>query len=155
MEFQSRLDVFEPDDLTALVCIDVPEVQRIVVDQLTSLNYKMHTGLFLEDIMLKLRAHVYDVVLISEHFNAGDIASNAIVAAAIDAPSAQRRKQFIVAIGSSLVTNDELQAFQYSVDLVVGIADVVNLRPVLRRGVARMQEFYGPFREVLKGEGFA
>jgi CheY-like chemotaxis protein len=155
MEFQSRLDVFEPGDQTALVCIDVPEVQRIVVEQLTSLNYKMHTGLFLEDILLKLRAHTYDVVVISEHFNGGDIGSNAIIAAAIEEPSEQRRKQFIVAVGSSLVTNDELQAFQYSVDLVVGIADVINLRPVLRRGVARMQEFYGPFRDALKAEGFA
>src|SRR4051812_44505324 len=155
MEFQSRLDLFEPGDLTALVCVDVPEVQRILVDQLTALNYKIHTGLFLEDILLKLRAHVYDVVIISEHFNASDISSNPIVAAAIAAPAEQRRKQFLVAVGSTLVTNDELQAFQYSVDLVVNLADVVNLRPVLRRGVARMNEFYTPFREALNAEGFA
>jgi hypothetical protein len=155
MEFQSRLDLFEPDDLTSLVCVDVPEVQRILVDQLTVLNYKIHTGLFLEDILLKLRAHVYDVVIISEHFNASDIASNPIVAAAIAASSEQRRKQFIVAVGSTFNTNDELQAFQYSVDLVVNLADVVNLRPVLRRGVIRMSEFYAPFREALASEGFA
>jgi hypothetical protein len=155
MEFQSRLDLFEPGDLTAIVCVDVPEVQRIVVDQLTALNYKIHTGLFLEDILLKLRAHAYDVVIISEHFNASDILSNPIVAAAVAAPAEQRRRQFLVAIGSTLMTNDELQAFQYSVDLVVNLADVVNLRPVLRRGVARMNEFYTPFREALSAEGYA
>jgi hypothetical protein len=154
-EFQSRLDLFEPGDLTAIVCVDVPEVQRIVVDQLTALNYKIHTGLFLEDILLKLRAHAYDVVVISEHFNGGDIATNPIIAAAITAPAEQRRKQFLVAVGSTLVTNDELQAFQHSVDLVVNLSDVVNLRPVLRRGVARMHEFYTPFREALTAEGFA
>jgi hypothetical protein len=135
--------------------VDVPEVQRILVDQLTTLSYKIHTGLFLEDILLKLRAHVYDVVVISEHFNASDIGSNPIVAAAISAPAEQRRKQFIVAVGSTLVTNDELQAFQHSVDLVVNLADAVNLRPVLRRGVIRMNEFYTPFRDALVAEGFA
>lgn len=155
MEFQSRLDLFEPGDLTALVCVDVPEVQRIMVDQLTTLNYKIHTGLFLEDILLKMRAHTYDVVIISEHFNASDISSNPIIAAAVSAPAEQRRRQFLVAIGSTLNTNDELQAFQHSVDLVVNLADVVNLRPVLRRGVLRMSEFYAPFREVLSAEGFA
>lgn len=155
MEFQSRLDLFEPGDLTALVCVDVPEVQRIVVDQLTALNYKIHTGLFLEDILLKLRAHAYDVVIISEHFNASDMESNPIITAAVAAPAEQRRKQFIVAVGSSLATNDELQAFQHSVDLVVNLADVVNLRPVLRRGVVRMNEFYAPFRDALAAEGFA
>jgi hypothetical protein len=154
MEFQSRLDLFESGDQTALVCVDVPEVQRIVVDQLTTLNYKIHTGLFLEDIVLKMRAHVYDVVVISEHFNASDMASNPVVLAAIAAPSEQRRRQFLVALGSSLVTNDEMQAFQFSVNLVVNLSDVVNLRPVLRRGVVRMNEFYLPFREATKGEGW-
>jgi len=153
MEFQSRLDLFEPGDTTALVCVDVPEVQRIVVDQLTALSYKIHTGLFLEDILLKMRAHAYDVVVISEHFNATDMMSNPIVAAAVNAPAEQRRKQFLVAVGSTLTTNDEMQAFQYSVDLVVNLSDVVNLRPVLRRGVMRMNEFYTPFREAMKAEG--
>lgn len=155
MEFQNRLDVFEPGDQTALVCLDVPEVQRIIVDQLTALNYKIHTGLFLEDILLKMRAHIYDVVIISEHFNASDIVSNPIIAAAVAAPAEIRRKQFLAVIGSGLTTNDELQAFQHSVDLVVGLADAVNLRPVLRRGVMRANEFYAPFREVQKAEGVA
>ena len=155
MEFQNRLDIFEPGDLTALVCTDVPEVQRLVVDQLTALNYKIHTGLFVEDILLKLRAHTYDVVLISENFAATDIGSNPILAEATGAPAAQRRKQLLVLIGSSVSTNDELQAFQHSVDLVVNLADVMNLRPVLRRALLRTQEFYAPLQESLKAAGMA
>ncbi len=155
MEFDNRLDIFEPGDLTALVCADVPEVQRLVVDQLTSLNYKLHTGLFVEDILLKLRAHTYDVVVISENFAATDIESNPIINEAIGAPSGQRRKQLLVLIGSSFLTNDELQAFQNSVDLVVNLADVMNLRPVLRRALLRAQEFYAPFHESLKVSGLA
>jgi CheY-like chemotaxis protein len=150
MEIQNRLDLFEPGDQTALVCIDVPEIQRLVVDQLSALNYKMHTGLFVEDILLKLKAHTYDVVLISEHFNATDLETNAILSALVNLPPINRRKQIIVLIGSSLSTNDELQAFQHSVDLVVNLADVVNLRPVLRRGVLRKSEFYAPLQEALK-----
>lgn len=155
MEFQTRLDIFDPGDLTALVCTDVPEVQRLVVDQLTSLNYKIHTGLFIEDILLKLRSHVYDVVLISENFAATDLATNPILREATGAPSSQRRKQLLVLIGSSALTNDDLQAFQYSVDLVVNLADVMNLRPVLRRALLRTQEFYTPFQEGLKAAGMA
>jgi CheY-like chemotaxis protein len=155
MEFQNRLDIFEPGDLTALVCTDVPEVQRLVVDQLTSLNYKLHTGLFVEDILLKHGAHAYDVVVISENFAATDLESNPILNQAIRAPAEQRRKQLLVLIGSSLQTNDELQAFQHSVDLVVNLADVMNLRPVLRRALLRMQEFYAPLHESLKVAGMA
>ncbi len=151
----NRLDFFELGDRTALVCLDVPEIQRIVVEQLGELGYKIHTGLFIEDILLKLRAHAYDVVIVSEHFNATDSASNPIIATAIDAPSAQRRKQFIAVLGSSFNTGDEMQAFTASVDLVIGLADVVNLRPILRRGVNRAQEFYAPFNEALRAAGGA
>jgi hypothetical protein len=150
---ENRFDLFEPGDLTALVCVDVPEMQRLVVDQLTKMSYKLHTGMFVEDILLKLRAHTYDVVVISEHFNANDLSTNPVVAEAIAAPPAQRRKQCLVIIGASLSTNDELQAFQYSVDVVINLADVVNLRPVLRRAVNRMQEFYAPLNEAIKGAG--
>ena len=125
MEHQNRLDLFEPGDQTALVCLDVPEVQRIVVDQLTALGYKIHTGLFVEDVLLKLRAHVYDVVVVAEHFNAADVATNPILMEAVEASPDQRRRQLIVVVGSSFATNDETEAFQNSVDLVVGLADVV------------------------------
>jgi len=155
MEIQNRFDVFEPGDHTALVCLDVPEVQRIVVDQLVQMGYKLHTGLFVEDILLKLRTHTYDVVIISEHFNASDIETNPILSAALNAPADQRRNQIIVLLGASFVTNDEMQAFQHSVDLVVGLADVVNLRPVLRRATLRAQEFFGPLQEALKAAGRA
>jgi CheY-like chemotaxis protein len=153
MEIQNRFDIFEPGDLTALVCLDVPEVQRIVVDQLVQLGYKLHTGLFVEDILLKLQTHVYDVVIVSEHFNATDIETNPILQTAINAPTEQRRNQIIILVGASFATNDEMQAFQHSVDLVVGLADVVNLRPVLRRTTLRAQEFFGPLQEALKVAG--
>ena len=67
-EFETRFDIFEPGDLTALVCIDQPEYQQQIVDQLSSMDYKIHVGLFAEDISLKLKTHVYDVVVIDEHF---------------------------------------------------------------------------------------
>jgi len=155
LEFANRLDIFEPGDLTAIVCTDVPEVQRLLVDQLTQLNYKIHTGLFVEDILLKLRAHAYDVILITENFAATDIETNPILQEATRAPAHQRRKQLIVLIGSSVNTNDELQAFQHSVDLVVNLSDVMNLRPVLRRALLRTQEFYAPYTDALKSVGMA
>ena len=153
MQIQNRFDIFEPGDLTALVCLDVPEVQRIVVDQLVQLEYKLHTGLFVEDILVKLRTHAYDVVIVSENFNAFDAETNPILRAATNAPTEQRRNQIIVLVGASFVTNDEMQAFQHSVDLVIGLADVVNLRPVLRRATLRSQELFGPYIEALKAEG--
>jgi hypothetical protein len=133
--------------------MDEAEVQRAVVDALSQLNYRIHTGLFAEDISLKLRAHTYDVVAIYETF-AGSIAEgNPVLLETMRIPSTQRRNQIVVLVGPNMITNSEIQAFQYSVDLVVSVSDLANFKPVLRRGVARHQEFYRKFNECLRMAG--
>ncbi len=144
-----RFDFFEPGDKTALVCLDVPEMQRLAVEQLDQLGYKIHTGLFLDDSILKLRAHPYDVVVVTEHFNGLDLGNHAILHEAAHAPAAQRRKQTFVLIGAGFSTNDELQAFAMSVDLVIGLGDLQNLKPVVRRAAQRQTDFYATLQETV------
>lgn len=145
-----RFDFFEPGDKTALVCLDVPEMQRMAVEQLDSLGYKIHTGLFLDDCILKLRAHPYDVVIVSEFFDGLKPDENPILREAAIAPAALRRKQTYVLIGADYRTNDELQAFARSVDVVVALSDIANLRPVIRRGATRQAEFHAPLHDTLQ-----
>lgn len=150
-EPQHRFDFFEPGDLTALVCLDVPEMQRLAIEQLAELGYKIHTGTFLEDSILKLRAHAYDVILVSEHFNGSSLRTHPILAESVKLPAAQRRRQLVAVIGASLKTNDELQAFALSADVVISLSDVLNLRPVIRRAINRAAEFYTPLNESITG----
>lgn len=142
-----RFDVFEHGDKTALVCMDVPEMERIVVQQLTELNYKVHTGLSVEDLVFKMRAHPYEVIVIAENFAASTVESNPILAETISTAASQRTRQLVALVGASLRTADESQAFQHSVDVVVSLADIMNLRPVLRRAVLRSSEFYARYIE--------
>lgn len=152
-EFHHRIDLFEPGDKTALVCVDVPEVQRIAVENLSELEYKIHTGLFVEDILLKIQSHTYDVVVISEHFNASTIATNPILLSLSDIPPNQRRRQLMVLVGSSVHTDSDMEAWAISVDLVVSLADVPNLKHVLRRATQRTRSFYDPYIEALQSAG--
>lgn len=149
MDPHYRLEVFENGDKTALVCIDVPEMERLVVEQLRDLAYKVQTGLSMEDLHFKMRADIYDVLIIAENVGATSLESNPLLAEAVHAPAAQRHQQLLVLVGASLKTADEMQAFQHSVDLVVSLADVMNLRPLIRRAVSRAQEFYSRYFEAL------
>jgi len=153
MEAQPRSDIFEQGDQTALVCIDDQEVQDIVVGQLGSLNYKIHTGLFPEDVALKLRSHNYDVVIVYENFSGCDMETNQVLKEVVNVTAEQRRRQFIVIIGANMVTGDEMQAFIYSVDLTFSLSDLSNLKSVLRREVVRYKEFYANFNESLRVVG--
>ena len=150
METGTRLDLFEPSDLTLLVCHDVPEVRDIIVAQFSEMNYKIHTGLYPDDILLKMRTHQYDVIVLSANFNAVPFETCPIYLAATGVPPSQRRRQFIVLIGPQFATGDEMQSFAASVDLVIGLPDVVTLRPVFRRTSQRHRELYAPFQEAEK-----
>lgn len=145
----SRFDIFEPGDKTALVCMDVPEMERIVCEQLSDIGYKIHTGISVEDLLFKMRAHPYDVLVIAENIGAATIDHNPLLMETVACPASQRHQQLVVLVGASLRTSDEMQAFQHSVDLVVGLADITNLRPVVRRAAVRQQEFYGRYLEAI------
>ena len=119
------------------------------------MDYKIHVGLFAEDITLKLKTHVYDVVVIDENFGGCYLGNNQVLYEAINLPPGQRRSQFLVLIGTSVMTNDEMMAFIYSVDLCFNVNDLGNLKPVLRRGVARQKEFFHVFIEQVKVAGLA
>lgn len=152
-DFHHRIDLFEPGDKTALVCVDVPEVQRLIVENLTEIDYKIHTGLFLEDILLKLQTHTYDVVIVAEHFNAANKENHPILDASRACPSSQRRAQMFVMVGSGVHTDSEMEAWASSVDLVVNLADVPNLKHVVRRAVTRRDAFYRPLIDAFSAAG--
>ena len=152
-DIEARYDIFEPGDLTALVCVEQPDSQQRIVNALTGLDYKVHTGLFAEDIALKLKTHPYEVIFFDENFNGQPVSQNPVLAEIIQLLPNQRRQQFVVMVGSSVMTNDEMSAFIYSVDLVFNFGDLANLKPVLRRGVTRQKEFYHTFKDNLKQLG--
>ena len=154
-DFHHRIDLFEPGDTTALVGVDVPEVQRLIVDNLTELGCKIHTGLFVEDIMLKLQTHAYDVVVIEEHFSGTDLQTNPILLATLDITPNQRRKQLVILVGAGLHTDSDMQAWANSVNLVVSLADVPNIKHVLRRCMQRSRVFYTPYSEALVAAGLS
>ncbi len=149
MSASARLDIFQPGDKTALICVDVPELQNLIAEHLSEVGHKIHTGFSLDDLLLKLRTHTYHAVIIAEHFGGSDARTNPLLAEAISAPAANRHQQFLVLLGSSFTTNDEMQAFAHSVDMVVALDDVIHLRQLMRRGLSRAQEFYGAFHESL------
>lgn len=141
-DFHHRIDLFEPGDTTALVCVDVPEVQRLIVDNLTELGCKIHTGLFTEDILVKLQTHAYDIVIIAEHFADSNLQTNPVLKATLEIPNDQRRKQVIALVGTSIHTDSDMEAWTHSVNLVVNLADVPNIKHVLRRSMQRSRTFY-------------
>jgi hypothetical protein len=150
MDEQHDGQFFDIGDNTALVCIDHQQFQKLVVPQLIDLNYKVHLGLFEEDVLLKLKTYNYNVVIIYESFKGTNLQTNPILAEMTKKNGAARRHHFVVLLSQRFATNDAMSAFVQSVDQIVNISDLANLKPVLRRGVTQHRELYQPFLESIK-----
>ena len=141
---------FDLGDNTALVCVDHQQYQKMVVPQLIDMTYKVHLGLFEEDVLLKLKTYSYNVVVVYENFKGSTRRITRSCAPWSRRPGAERRQHFLVLLSHQLPTNDAMSAFVQSVDQIVNIADLANFKPALRRGVAQYRELYNSFHETLK-----
>jgi hypothetical protein len=141
---------FDLGDKTALVCIDHPQYQKMVVPQLTDLSYKVHLGLFAEDVLLKLSTYSYNLVVIYENFKGSTLENNPILYEIVRRPGTLRREHFVVLLSQRFTTNDAMTAFAQSVDQIVNVADIANFKPVVRRGVAQHHDLYLPLQESVK-----
>jgi hypothetical protein len=137
-------------DNTALVCVDHQHYQKIIVPQLIDMTYKVHLGLFEEDVVLKLKTYNYDVVIIYENFKGSKVENNPLLREMVQLSDTRRREHFVILLSHRFATNDAMSAFVQSVDQIVNIADLANFKPILRRGVAQHHELYHAFNEMVK-----
>ena len=140
----------ELGDNTALVCVDHQQYQKIVVPQLIDMTYKVHLGLFEEDVVLKLKTYSYDVVIIYENFKGSKVENNPLLREMVLMSDTRRREHFVILLSHRFATNDAMSAFVNSVDQIINIADLANFKPILRRGVAQHHELYHAFTEMVK-----
>src|SRR3954464_15106917 len=150
MEQEAESSFSDLGDNTALVCVDHQQYQKIVVPQLIDMTYKVHLGLFEEDVILKLKTYNYDIVIIYENFKQSKLETNPILSEMVKLADPRRRQHLVVLLSHRFGTNDAMSAFVQSVDQVINIADLANFKPVLRRGVAQYRELYNSFHETLK-----
>src|SRR5207237_6025544 len=120
---------FDLGDNTALVCVDHPQYQKVIVPQLIDMTYKVHLGLYEEDVVLKLKTYNYDVVIVYENFKGSTLQANPILAELTRRPDTQRRQHFVVLLSHRFGTNDAMSAFVHSIVKVINIADLANLKP--------------------------
>jgi hypothetical protein len=150
METDADSSFVDLGDNTALVCVDHQQYQKIIVPQLIDMTYKVHLGLFEEDVSLKLKTYNYDVVVIYENFKNCTLETNPLLREMARRRDSRRREHFVVLLSHKFATNDAMSAFVQSVDQIINIADLANMKPVLRRGVAQHRELYHSFNDMVK-----
>src|SRR5436190_20008439 len=108
METPQDNSFFDLGDNTALVCVDHQQFQKMVVPQLIDMSYKVHLGLFEEDVILKLKTYSYNVVVVYENFKNCNPQSHPLLRELTRHPGVERRQHFVILLSHRFATNDAM-----------------------------------------------
>jgi hypothetical protein len=152
MSSQEKMDFFELGDKTSLICAD-PTTTEVVKTTLRELGYKYHTAETPELAVERIRYTNYDCIVVHENFAGSSLRSNAVLNYLSPLPMALRRYTFVCLVGPSLKTLDAMQAFVQSVHLVLSPADLPNLGPILKKGLAEFEMLYRAYKDTYAAMG--
>jgi CheY-like chemotaxis protein len=146
-------ETYEEGARLSLVCVDVADRQAAVKSVLQDLGYTVQIAGSAPDAIERMRKSTYEVIVLDEEFRGSTEHDNAVLAAVHAMPMSIRRYVFVALLGRRLRTLDNLTAFARSVNLVVNVSDLSQLKAILARGIADNDRFYRVYREVLRETG--
>jgi hypothetical protein len=146
------MDFFELGDKTSLICAD-PTTTEMVKTTLRELGFKYHTAETPELAVERIRYTNYDCIVVHENFAGSSLRSNGVLNYLSPLPMALRRNTFVCLVGPSLKTLDAMQAFGQSVHLVLSPADLPNLGPILKKGLAEFELLYRAYKDTYAAMG--
>ena len=146
------MDFFELGDKTSLICAD-PNTTEVAKATIRELGFKFHTAETPELAVERMRYTTYDCIVVHENFAGSSLRSNPVLNYLAPLPMSQRRHSFVCLIGPSFKTLDAMQAFGQSVHLVLNPADLPNMGPILKKGLAEFELLYRAYKDTLAATG--
>ncbi|MDY0188601.1 MAG: hypothetical protein RBR16_11825 [Syntrophus sp. (in: bacteria)] len=137
---------------TALVCESDPGATEKISAALKRLDYAVNAAESAEDALQKMRFHIFDVLILHDDFD-GQKGVEHLLKALELLDMSIRRRMFVVLVGDSFRTMDNMAAFHRSVNLVVHTGDLNELAAIVKHGVQENKVFYHTFMETLRNMG--
>ncbi len=100
-----------------------------------------------------LRLHQFDLVILPEGFDGADWEQSLILRYLNHLSMSVRRKIFVVLIGNSFKTMDDIVAFALSANLVVNKRDLPRMTEILKRAISEHEAFYKVYTDTLAEMG--
>jgi len=138
---------------TALICEQDEAISEKIRTALESMEYNITEAPATRDALKYMRFHTFDLVVLDEAFDGGDPDSNYVLNYLGQLPMITRRQVYIVLVGTSFRTGDNMIAFNKSVNLVLHHDSLEDFAKILKQSLAENQEFYRVLNESLKKVG--
>ena len=147
------LNFYEEGAKLALLMLSEAEADRGIREAAEGLLHKTVLVKSAGEGISKMRFHLFDLLVLSEHFEEVPWAQSPVLHYLNRLPMHTRRKSFLVLLGSEFSTMDRMTAFGLSADLVVNPKDMNEFAAILKAALWDQENFYGAFTETLNELG--
>jgi CheY-like chemotaxis protein len=137
----------------SLVCYENEEHLKLISETLRDLKYNVVVSPNLEDAFERIRYTQFDVLILNETFGGGGADKNELLEAFQTMPINNRRKVFLALIGNNYKTLDNMAAYIKSVNVVINVNDMPNLKVILNKAISENNLFYKVMKGILTDIG--
>lgn len=146
---EKPFDFLEEGQETALLCEPDSAVRSKIKTALKNLGYHTTEPESAREVLKQMRFHVFDMIVINELFDTTNPDLNNVLRYLDQLPMITRRNIFVTLLTDRFRSNDNMAAFNKSVNLVLNLKNVDNCEKILKRAVADNTTFYRVYKETL------
>jgi len=152
-EEEEEFQIYEENDKLALILDETNK--NLWTEVLEERGIKVQFAKSAEHAVHKMKFTHYHYMILHEKYNNIPLEKNPVYQLLVKMPMATRRHIFLAVIGERFKTLNNMQAFSYSVDLVINEKDLDKLAKILKKTIAEHEMFYKVFKESLQAMGKA
>lgn len=152
---EKPFDFLEEGTETALLCEPDQTARSKIRKALDNLGYNTTEPDSAREVLKQMRFHVFDMVVINELFDTSNPDLNNVLRYLDQLPMHTRRDIFVTLVTDRFRTNDNMAAFNKSVNLVINPKNIDDCEKIIKRAVADNTAFYRVFKETLMKFGRA
>ena len=146
---EAALEFYEDGLKLALVAEGDPGQAEKLKESIKDLGYRYVPVESTSQAISKMRFHTFDMVVLSDRFDGIDLAQSPVLQYLNHLSMSIRRRIFVVLVGDSFHTMDNMTAFTLSANLVVSTRDLDKLTGILKNAMADNDKFYKVFMDTL------
>jgi predicted Zn finger-like uncharacterized protein len=146
---EKPFDFLEEGQETALLCEPDSDVRAKFRSALDNIGYHTTEPDSAREVLKQMRFHVFEMVVINERFDTTNPDLNNVLRYLDHLPMSTRRGMFVTLVTDRFRTNDNMAAFNKSVNLVLNLKNIDNCEKIFKRAVADNTAFYRVFKETL------
>ena len=150
---EEELQIYEENDRLALILDD--KNKDLWVEALEERGFKIQFAKSPEHAIHKMRFTHFHFVVLRENYGGVALENNPVYRLLAEMPMATRRNIFFTVLGDKFKTLNNMEAFSYSVNLVINEKDKDKLSQILKKSIADHETFYKVFKESLHAMGKA